>query len=129
MYAANGTLLAPDIFSGETGSGWQTAYFSSPVSITAGTTYIASYLSPSGYYAVLPVNYFSTAHENPPLTALADGTDGSNGIFISLPHLLFRPTNICRAITGWMWSLKPPSDPIPPLLLSTRSHPPMVQIT
>ena len=43
-----GTLLASATFSNETASGWQQVNFSSPVSITAGTTYIASYEAPVG---------------------------------------------------------------------------------
>lgn len=39
-------------FTGETASGWQTLTFSSPVNVTAGATYIASYLAPKGRYAV-----------------------------------------------------------------------------
>ena len=35
----------------ETASGWQTVYFSTPVAITAGTTYIASYYAPNGHYS------------------------------------------------------------------------------
>ncbi len=81
LYAVDGTLLASDVFTGETASGWQTLQFTTPVAITAGTTYVAAYHSPSGYYAYT-ANYFGSAVSSPPLTALADGTDGSNGLFI-----------------------------------------------
>jgi hypothetical protein len=36
-------LLATVTFTGETASGWQSMNFGTPVSITAGTTYVASY--------------------------------------------------------------------------------------
>ena len=39
----DGTLLATGTFSNETASGWQELDFSSPVPVTAGTTYVASY--------------------------------------------------------------------------------------
>ena len=43
LWTTSGTLLASATFTNETASGWQQVNFSSPVSITAGTTYIASY--------------------------------------------------------------------------------------
>ena len=42
LWSASGTLLATATFTNETGSGWQQVNFATPVSITAGTTYIAS---------------------------------------------------------------------------------------
>ena len=53
LWSANGTLLARGTFSGETASGWQQLNFATPVDITAGTTYVASYYAPSGHYAVV----------------------------------------------------------------------------
>jgi hypothetical protein len=80
LYATDGTLLARATFSSETASGWQTVEFSTPVVILANTTYIASYFSPLGNYKGT-VNYFTTAVVNSPLTGLADGTDGPNGVY------------------------------------------------
>ena len=51
LWSASGTLLATVTFTNETASGWQQANFSSPVSITAGATYIASYHTNKGNYA------------------------------------------------------------------------------
>ena len=48
LWSANGTLLATAPFTNETASGWQQVNFSSPVRITAGTTYFASYHSSGG---------------------------------------------------------------------------------
>jgi hypothetical protein len=52
------------------------------VAITANTVYVASYFSPTGDF---PVNrsYFATAGvNNPPLSALMDGSGGApNGIY------------------------------------------------
>jgi hypothetical protein len=80
LYALDGTLLSEAVFTHEMASGWQTVYFTTPVTVTAGTTYVASYYSPSGYYA-FSYNYFGTAISHPPLTALANGTDGRNGVY------------------------------------------------
>jgi hypothetical protein len=47
----SGSLLASATFTGETASGWQTVMFTSPVSITAGTVYVASYYTSASYFA------------------------------------------------------------------------------
>ena len=81
LWSSSGTLLATTTFSGETASGWQQVNFSTPVSITAGTVYIASYHVSSGHYSV-NLNYFaSTGIDNAPLHALQNGVSGVNGVF------------------------------------------------
>ncbi|WP_237563610.1 DUF4082 domain-containing protein [Arthrobacter sp. H-02-3] len=80
LWSASGTLLASVTFSGETASGWQQASFSSPVSITANTTYVVSYQAPNGFYSANS-GYFSSAADNVPLHGLASGTDGANGVY------------------------------------------------
>ena len=72
--------LATATFVTETASGWQEVTLPSAVAISANTTYVASYHSTPGYY-VASTNYFTTAVTNGPLTALADGTDGPNGLY------------------------------------------------
>lgn len=52
LWSGAGTKLAEVTFSGETASGWQQANFSTPVNISANTTYVISYLAPRGYYAI-----------------------------------------------------------------------------
>ncbi|MCY7287934.1 MAG: DUF4082 domain-containing protein, partial [Cryobacterium sp.] len=52
LWSASGALLATTTFSGESSTGWQTASFSTPVDVTAGTTYFASYRAPGGRYSV-----------------------------------------------------------------------------
>ena len=51
LWTSTGTKLASVNFSGETASGWQQANFSSPVNITANTTYVISYTAPYGAHA------------------------------------------------------------------------------
>ena len=43
LWSKSGTLLASVNFNNETASGWQQATLSNPVTITAGTIYVASY--------------------------------------------------------------------------------------
>jgi large repetitive protein len=80
LWSSSGTLLATATFTNETASGWQQVSLPAPVAITANTTYIVSYFSPSGYYAQ-HLNYFTQAVINGPLKGLADGEDGGNGIY------------------------------------------------
>ncbi len=81
LWSESGTLLGTVNFISETSSGWQQANFSSPIAVTANSTYIVSYLAPNGHYSS-DANYLAEAGVNtPPLHALANGVDGSNGVF------------------------------------------------
>ena len=82
LWSATGTLLATAIFTNESASGWEQANFSTPVAITAGTTYVASYHT-NGDYSVDP-NLFATAVTSGPLTAPANAgvfAYGSSSLF------------------------------------------------
>jgi hypothetical protein len=72
LWSSTGTRLATATFSGETSSGWQQVTFATPVAITAGTTYVASYYAPAGHYANNQ-NYLTAGFDNAPLHALANG--------------------------------------------------------
>ena len=95
LWSSTGTLLASATFTNGTTSGWQTVTFSNPVSITAGTTYVASFHS-NGHYAST-ANYFTTARANGPLTALA----GNNGVYTYGNGNLF-PTSTFNATNYWV---------------------------
>ena len=75
LWSSTGTLLATATFTSETASGWQEVDFSTPVAITAGTTYVASYHTNGNYSA--SSNYFTNAVTNGELTA--PGT--ANGLY------------------------------------------------
>jgi hypothetical protein len=81
LWRGDGTLLASAIFIDETASGWQQVTFASPVLIKANTTYVASYYAPDGHYA-FDQSYFTADVANGPLTTLADGADGPNGVYL-----------------------------------------------
>ena len=72
-------------FTGETASGWQELDFSSPVAVTAGTTYVASYFTSTGHPAATPKG-LASAVTNGPLTALAGGGVYAYGVVEHLPH-------------------------------------------
>jgi hypothetical protein len=80
LHSTSGTVLAQGTFADETASGWQTLTFTTPATITAGTTYVASYLAPNGHYAVTGGGFAAGPVDNPPLHALADGMS-PNGVY------------------------------------------------
>jgi hypothetical protein len=107
LWSASGTLLASATFTGESASGWQTVTFSSPVAITAGTTYIAGYLAPNGHYSSTPGG-LSTSVDNPPLHALANSTS-ANGVYAYSATSTF-PTNSYNASNYWVDILYAPGS-------------------
>lgn len=103
LWSSTGTLLATATFTNETSSGWQTVFFSNPVSITAGTTYVASYHS-NGHYTSTG-NYFAAPRLNGPLTAPA----GNNGVYTYGADNLF-PTSTYGATNYWVDVLYSPAS-------------------
>jgi len=97
LWSNTGTNLATVTFSGETASGWQEATFGSPVPISANTTYVASYHAPAGHYATNNSYFASSGTTNGPLTALQNGVDGPNGVYLygsgGFPTNTFQSTN------------------------------------
>jgi hypothetical protein len=113
LWSSTGTLLASATFTSESASGWQQVNFSTPVSITAGTTYIASYYTSSGDYSV-DANYFNTALTSGSLTALASGTSGGDGLYAYGSSAMF-PTNSFGASNYWVDVVFNPSSIQPPV--------------
>jgi glucose/arabinose dehydrogenase len=76
LWTGTGTLLARVTSAGETASGWQEVMFSTPVAVTPGTVYVASYHVNGGHYSYTN-GYFNVPRDAAPLHAPA----GSNGVF------------------------------------------------
>lgn len=95
IWSASGTLLATISFADESASGWQTAAFSNPLQITAGTTYVASYHTTGSYVATS--GYFNSAHTNGALTGLA----GANGVYSYGSGTTF-PTSSYQSSNYWV---------------------------
>ena len=72
-------------FTNESTQGWEELDFTTPVQITAGTTYVAGYFAPKGHYAA-DTNGLSSAVTNSLLTALAGGGVYAYGSSAGLPH-------------------------------------------
>lgn len=79
LWQTNGTPMASATFT-ETASGWQDVTFSSPVAVTANTTYVASVSMPDGNY-IATANYFTTDRSNFPLIAPSSTNAPGNGVF------------------------------------------------
>ncbi|WP_245291042.1 DUF4082 domain-containing protein [Methylobacterium aquaticum] len=100
LWSSTGQALATATFTGETASGWQTATFSNPVSITPGATYTASYHTNAGRYSNT-ANAFANAVTSGPLTAPASDTSGGNGVFAYGSTSLF-PTQSFNRSNYWV---------------------------
>jgi hypothetical protein len=101
LWSSSGTLLATANFTSETASGWQQVVFSTPIGVTAGAVYVASYHTTTGHYSD-DQNYFLNAGvDAPPLHALQDGTNGSDGVFAYGSKSLF-PTNGYHSSNFWV---------------------------
>jgi Domain of unknown function (DUF4082)/Concanavalin A-like lectin/glucanases superfamily/Fibronectin type III domain/Viral BACON domain/Bacterial Ig domain len=87
LWTTGGTLLATGTFSGESATGWQQLNFTTPVDITAGTTYVASYYAPRGHYSVSSEYYYTPSPvggntlDSPPLHAVNANRGGANGVY------------------------------------------------
>ncbi|KWV59592.1 Mo-co oxidoreductase dimerization domain protein [Rhizobium altiplani] len=99
IWTSDGTLIATVTFTNEALSGWQTANFASPIQITAGTTYVASYHTTGSYVAT--ADYFSTAHTSGALTGLSSAASGGNGVFSYGTNTTF-PTSSYQASNYWV---------------------------
>ena len=111
LWSSTGTLLASATFSNESASGWQYVTFASPVSVTAGTTYVAGYFAPGGHYAVNSRG-LNAAVDNPPLHSVAN-TSSVNGLYAYSSTSTF-PTSSYQASNYWVDVLFQPPAPTAP---------------
>jgi methionine-rich copper-binding protein CopC len=100
LWSSTGTLLGQVTFTNESASGWQEADFSSPIPVTANTTYVVSYFAPKGGYAYTS-SAFTNAVSNPPLQALQSSTSGGNGVYLYSSSSGF-PTKTFNATNYWV---------------------------
>jgi methionine-rich copper-binding protein CopC len=102
LWTTGGSLLGQVTFTNESASGWQQANFSSPVPVTAGTTYVASYLAPSGGYSVDSAYFAGKGVTNGPLTAPQSSTISlGNGVYVYGSSSTF-PNNTYNATNYWV---------------------------
>ena len=63
VWTSSGSLLGRATFAGETATGWQTATFTTPITLTAGRSYVVSYHTNVGHY--LATQRFQGASKSP----------------------------------------------------------------
>jgi methionine-rich copper-binding protein CopC len=119
LWSASGQLLASVTFSNESASGWQEALLSQPLAISAGTTYVVSYVAPNGHYAADGAYFAGGSTDVGPLHALASGASGGNGVYLYGGGF---PTNTYNATNYWvdLLFLADQSDTTPPTVASTN---------
>jgi hypothetical protein len=100
LWSSTGQLLATGTFINETATGWQTLQFTSPVSITGNTTYVASYYAPVGRYAVSG-GYFTAGFDSGPLHIPSSAASGGNGVYLYGSGGGF-PVNTFNATNYWV---------------------------
>ena len=98
LWSRTGTLLASVDFTPTTAVGWQEVALPTPVSITAGITYVISVWSASGDYTFTRPYFNNGSISKGPLTALGNLVDGPNGLYIysttpAFPNNSYLPTN------------------------------------
>ena len=125
LYTRDGSLLASAVFTNETASGWQSVLFSTPVAVTANTTYVASYHAPAGKYAGDTDGFAKAAVDSTGLVrALADGADGGNGVYRygsgGFPNQTWHATNYYVDVIATV----PCSQPAPPPTTPPAPPPP-----
>jgi hypothetical protein len=101
LWSSAGTLLGSITFSSETASGWQQMLFATPVTITSGTVYVASYHANSGHYSEDDNYFLSKGADNPPLHALTNGVSGGNGVYAYGASSVF-PTQTWSSANYWV---------------------------
>ena len=80
LWSAIGQKLATATFGAESASGWQQVLFSTPVAVTAGTTYVVSYHTDAGYFSYA-WNGLANGVTRGLLTALPTAQAGGNGVY------------------------------------------------
>ena len=87
LWDSSGAKLASVTFANESATGWQTANFTSSVSVQAGQVYVVSYNAPVGHYSAASYYWAYRADNSGPLTvaggfaAVPAGVYNTNGTF------------------------------------------------
>jgi hypothetical protein len=96
LWSSSGTLLGEAFVTDGRIPGWQEALLPSPVAVTAGTTYVASYFTSNGQFARDPGG-LTSAITSGNLTAPSSASAGGNGVFAygggGFPSSTYKETN------------------------------------
>ncbi|MBR8840395.1 MAG: DUF4082 domain-containing protein [Stigonema ocellatum SAG 48.90 = DSM 106950] len=96
IWSADGTLLATVPFTNETATGWQEAQLSTPLTITANTTYVVSVNANQCFASTIGGLESPLSNQN--LRSVADDNNGVFGNIGTFPTNSFQNTNYFRDI-------------------------------
>ncbi|WP_433306499.1 DUF4082 domain-containing protein [Actinoplanes sp. CA-030573] len=108
LYSEGGDQLAKVTFPVSGDTGWQSAFFSQPVTVTAGTTYVAAYWASHGNYSYNS-GFFNQAYSDD--DGYLKAPAGANGVFAYGGDLF--PANSYGSTSYWVDPLYVPSGPPP----------------
>src|SRR6516165_5871450 len=102
LWSSTGINLASVPFTNTAASGWQSVSLATPVTISANTTYVASYHT-SGFFAKTANFFLTTDFTSGVLTAPSTTTAGGNGVFADAgtSTTAIFPTNTFLAANYW----------------------------
>ena len=92
LWSSTGKLLATGTFTSESTEGWEELDFSTPVAVTAGTAYVASYFTATGHYAVTQGG-LNSGFMNGGLTVPANGGVYAYGSSSAFPSSSYKGSN------------------------------------
>ncbi|GIH12932.1 DUF4082 domain-containing protein [Rugosimonospora africana] len=115
LWSSTGTKLATGTFVNETANGWQTLTFSTPVAVTANTTYVASYYAPSGHYSADNWSFIYAGSSAGPLSTPRSGDVGGNGLYRAGTGF---PTNTFQAANYYVDVLFQDESTVVPTVMS-----------
>ena len=113
LWDSTGALLAQVTFSNETASGWQTASFSTPVSVTSGHGYVISYTAPKGHYSGDSWYWAYSSRLSPPLIIAHAYGDPAAGVYAN-PGTF--PTSSYQNTNYWVDVVFDTQDTTPPVV-------------
>jgi hypothetical protein len=102
LWTSSGTLLGTATFVNETATGWQEAQFPTPIAVTAGTVYVASYRAPNGGYAANNGYFASTGVDNGPIHLPSSAAAGGNGVYVYGGSSVQFPSNSFQSTNYWV---------------------------
>ena len=113
IWSATGTLLATVVFSGETASGWQAQNLTTPLAITANTTYTVSVNTGNSYYSATSGG-LGSAVINGQLSTVV-GSNGTYGPVAVFPTNTWNASNYFRDV---VFVSDNPGAPVPTVTLT-----------
>ncbi len=119
LWNATGQRLATGTFSNETAGGWQTLVLASPVAVTANTTYVVSYLSPTGHFSADTGYFTQSARFLEPLTGEQATPESGNGVFRTGGGFPAQSSGNTNYWVDVVWAPEPGADTRAPELSGT----------